>query len=73
MVSCVERHIKKNLAGAAGDNIPTWLTPGRYRIVENFGKFGELLQNSPKFNPPKVYCNILVVSQITHMIAIFYT
>ena len=41
--------------------------------VENFGKFGGLLQNSPKFNPPKVYYNIPVVLQITHVIAVFYT
>ena len=44
--------------------------------MENFGgknfggEFGELLNNLPKFNPPKVYCNIPVVLQITHVIAI---
>ena len=36
-----------------------------YRIVENFGEF---VAEFSKFNPPKVYCNIPVVSQITHVI-----
>ena len=40
-----------------------------YRVVENFG---ELLYNSPKFNPPKVYYNIQAVSQITYVIKNLY-